>query len=128
MENKALLFLIILISVGLGSLGQVFMKLGVNAYGEVNISSKEFKRLFLMMFQPFVMLGLSFYAFSSVLWLVALSKADLSFVYPMIGIGFILSSFFGRFIFKESFTFMKVFGILSIILGVVMVGFGTPKN
>lgn len=123
-SEKMLLIILILISVSLGSIGQVFMKYGMTSYGEVNLSLREAKRIILMIFQPFVFVGLGMYGISSILWLIILSKADLSFAYPMLGVGFVLSTFFGRFIFGEVITPLKIGGVVSVILGVILIGLG----
>ncbi|PIO00578.1 small multi-drug resistant family protein [archaeon CG10_big_fil_rev_8_21_14_0_10_43_11] len=128
MDSRVLVVVLVVISVTLGSIGQFFMKYGMNQYGLVSLSLQELPRIILMLFQPFVFTGLALYGFSSILWLIVLSQADLSFVYPMLGLGFIFTALIGRFAFNESFTWVKFIGLSVIVLGVTLIGIGTPSK
>ena len=116
---KASTFLLILFSVTLGAAGQIAMKRGMSLVGFVPLSSlKEILPLCRVFGNPFVMLGLSLYGISAVSWLVVLSRADLSYVYPMISINYILVVFLSRLILHEPLSLNKLMGSLIICLGI----------
>lgn len=120
--DKVGVLVLVLTSVVVGAVGQLLMKSGINAYGGIDFS--DLKRFFLAFFQPKVFLGLSCYGLSSLLWVTALSHANLTFVYPLVSLGFVLTSIFGVFILKETVDIVKFAGISFIIIGAVLVGLG----
>jgi len=128
MVSKTAIIGMVLVSVSLGSIGQLLMKKGMTLFGEVSFSSKDLKKLIFMFFQPHVFAGLMLYGFSVIIWLVMLSKADLSFIYPFISLGFVLTAIFGYVFFKEMFNIQKIVGIGLIVLGAVLVGLGRFKT
>ena len=63
--------------------------------------------------------GLSAYLTSAGLWLLVLSKVDVSKAYPFVGIGFIGTMFFAYFFLSEPLTVFKVAGTLLVVIGVL---------
>ena len=61
------------------------------------------------------------YGLSALLWLVALSMEEVSYIYPLIGTGYILTAILAWAFLGESFTVMKILGIIMISLGAYMV-------
>ena len=79
---------LILGAVFLGVLGQLSMKHGmgqvvIRTTGIVDLVSSLARALI----QPFVTAGLGLYAVSALVWLLVLSRVELSFAYPMISVG-----------------------------------------
>ena len=65
--------------------------------------------------------GLCFAA-ATVLWLVALRHADISYAYPMLGAGYILVTLLARWVLHERISTRRWIAVLIITAGVVMVG------
>jgi multidrug transporter EmrE-like cation transporter len=63
-------------------------------------------------------LGLICYAISVVVWILALSRVDVSIAYPMLSIGYIVNAFAAWHLFNEPMNIEKIIGIGIIILGV----------
>jgi len=61
------------------------------------------------------------YGLSTVFWLIALSKKDLSFVYPFISLTYILVLVLSSLVLKESMGANKLVGTLIIILGLIVI-------
>lgn len=61
------------------------------------------------------------YVLSIGLWLVVLSKVDVSYAYPFLSIGYVLSAVVGYFVFEESVTPVRVVGIVVICAGVILI-------
>ncbi|MCM8784148.1 MAG: EamA family transporter [Candidatus Omnitrophica bacterium] len=106
-------FFLILISVILGVIGQVFLKKGMIGF------KGEFSTLLIHIMQnPFIILGFFFYLLSSLIWLVILSRVDLSYAYPMLSLGYIVIVFLSWLIFKENITFWRWAGVVLISFGI----------
>jgi multidrug transporter EmrE-like cation transporter len=61
------------------------------------------------------------YGISVVLWILALSRVDVSYAYPMLSIGYILVAVFGWAIFGEDMSLNRIMGIFIIIVGVILI-------
>lgn len=62
--------------------------------------------------------GLTCYALSIVIWVLALSRAPVSVIYPLLSIGYIVNAIGATLLFGETFSFAKFAGIVVIIVGV----------
>ena len=62
--------------------------------------------------------GLTCYALSVLVWIVVLSRAEVSVVYPLLSIGYIVNAIAAAMLFGEALTATKVLGIAIIITGV----------
>jgi len=111
-------FLFIFLSIGLAAIGQVILKLGMTKVGQINLSISSMITTFT---QPLVIFGLLFYGISLILWLVVLSKEDLSFVYPMVALSYVVTTILARFVLHEQVPSIRWVGLGCIMLGIVMV-------
>ena len=68
----------------------------------------------------YILSGIFSYALSLILWMIVLSKVNVSLAYPFSSIGFIITTFLAYLIFKEPLTVQKILGISIICLGVVI--------
>ncbi|BAI60312.1 conserved hypothetical protein [Methanocella paludicola SANAE] len=108
----------ILIGIVFASFGQLFFKVGANNVGEISFSN------LLQLFNVYIIVGLILYAIGSVFWIIALSKADLSYVYPFIALTFIVVYAFSILVLKEPFHAGRMIGTAIIIIGLcVLVAF-----
>lgn len=112
---------LILTSVFLGAIGQVLVKFGaVNL--TLNFSSEYILSSILSILKNVpVMCGILSYGISFLLWIKVLSKVELSYAYPMVSLGYVIIMIFSYFFFKENISFLRVVGVLLIIMGVVLV-------
>jgi multidrug transporter EmrE-like cation transporter len=110
---------LILLSVLLGAAGQVLVKFGaVN----LNFNNENFFNIFLSILTNIpVMSGIIVYGISFLIWIKVLSKVELSYAYPMVSLGYVLIIIFSYFIFKENVTITRIFGVVIIIIGVIIV-------
>lgn len=109
---------LILFSVALGVIGQICFKLGVRQAGKVELSLA----LLRLLFTPYIMAGILAYVISTLSWLSVLSKADLSFAYPMISFGYIIIVLVSLLLFKENVSSVRWLGVILISLGVFLTG------
>lgn len=113
--------LTIIISVGFSAAGQTFLKLGLN-----NIPSAEKRSgagvLLAAATQPLCWLGICLFAFSVLLWMIVLSRAQLSWAYPLLGLSYVLVVLSGRIVFGEQLTPSRILGTALVIAGAVFIG------
>ena len=110
-------FVFIAFSTLFGICGQLMLKQGMSHMG----GTAGGKNLILKMAtSPWVIGGLIVYALGVVNWLLALSRLELSYVYPYASLGYIGIIVGSYFIFKERITMMRIAGIAVIIAGVLI--------
>ena len=98
------------------------MKAGTNAVGHFEFSTTNLvpigTRLAL---EPHILGGLTCYVISVVVWIMALSRVEVSIAYPMLSIGYVLNALAAWYWFGEALTTMRMTGIVVIIVGVYLV-------
>lgn len=113
--------ILIIISIILGALGQIALKSGANVFREVSIEELLTKRLLALLTEKNIMLGVVLYGISAVLWILALTKKELSYAYPLIGVGYILVVGFSILFLGEEVTWLRWLGVILIVIGVILV-------
>jgi len=108
----------IIASVVLGLVGQISLKKGMLLSGSAGLNLSLIK----VVFTPYLLLGLVFYAIAMLLWLSILSRVELSYAYPMLSLGYVFIVLASWLIFKEDISLLRLIGVLFICLGVIMVG------
>ena len=112
--------LLILLAVSLGAFGQISIKHGMNKFGQ--ISGLNLVRSVQALLTPYVALGVGLYVLSTLIWLIVLSRAPLSYAYPMIAAGYVLVVFLSWAVLGERVTALRMAGLALIVAGVVLVG------
>lgn len=113
-------YILLAFSISLAVIGQLLMKHGMRIFGTFPFVELPYK-IIPMVLNPFVFIGLAAFGISSLFWLAVLSRLDLSFVYPLVSIGYIVVALFSWIFFKENITMMRWIGILTICLGVFFI-------
>lgn len=115
-------FGLILTGVLLNAAAQIFLKAGTNTLGVVSFSSADWLGQALRVgTNPHIIGGMFCYAFSLVVWIMALSRVPVSIAYPMLSIGYVVSAVAAFFLFGESLGLSRWMGIGFIIVGVYLV-------
>lgn len=115
------MFTLAIVSVILGALGQVLVKLGAR-HLELSFAWHDLgQTLWTIVKNAPVMGGLFLYGVSFLLWVKVLTKLELSYAYPLVSIGYILVMACSYFLFKENLSLYRLLGTLLIIAGVVVV-------
>lgn len=118
------LLLLILSSVSLSAIAQISFKFGMSSspvQGIIRDSASRLEIIGVILFQPYVLLGLMCYVLGALMWLFVLSRLDVSMAYPFVGIGFILTMFLGALLLGEHIGITRVVGTALVVLGVVLV-------
>lgn len=114
-------YLLIIVSVLLNASAQLFIKRGMITIGSVTLSANGVSSLALKAItnMPIIM-GMLAYAVSILLWMIVLSRVNVSIAYPFLSIGYIFTAILAFFLFNEPFTVQKILGILIICVGVIL--------
>lgn len=113
--------LLILTGVLLNAAAQLVLKKGMSQIGSIQVDINSILTMVLKASTNiYVWSGLIFYVISFVVWLMVLSRVEVSYAYPFFSIGYIIAAFVGYFYFGESMTLNKIGGIIIICLGVFL--------
>ncbi|MEM5815631.1 MAG: EamA family transporter [Candidatus Aenigmatarchaeota archaeon] len=93
----------------------------MNNLGPLEIKDIFSRKLFSIIFEKFVFIGIVFYLIATLIWLVILSKIELSTAYPMLAIGYVIIALLSKFLLNENLTLLKFVGIILISVGVFLV-------
>lgn len=108
----------IIVSVILISTAQLLMKKGVSS---ISFSFSDISNLiFSVLLNPYIVLGLFSLFCGTVVWLSVLSKAELSYAYPILSLGYIFVAFASMFFLGEHLSFTRWIGIFTISVGVFL--------
>ena len=119
---KPSVFITTITAVLLGSIAQLFLKHGVKQISGESLSFSRGGAFFTDTFsQPSIWVGVFLYGLSFLVWIIAISKVDISVAYPMLGIGFVFTALFAHYFFGESLNITKVSGIILIVFGTYLV-------
>jgi multidrug transporter EmrE-like cation transporter len=109
----------ILAGVLLNAGAQLLLKAGVRPLGPITLqSSTAASQVFAALTQLPVVAGLGCYVVSVVLWIVALSRVDVSIAYPMLSIGYVVNALAAWWLFGETLAVQQGIGIGFILVGV----------
>jgi multidrug transporter EmrE-like cation transporter len=113
---------LILLGVLLNAAAQLCSKQGMRQVGHFAFSLNNLAPIgFKVALNPFVFAGLTCYVVSVVVWLLALSRVEVSYAYPLLSVGYVVTAFAGQLFFGEALGPMRWAGILVICLGVYLV-------
>ncbi len=118
---KMNVLIIVAICILLNVIGQLSLKKGMTMIGKTSVNELLTPKVFNIAFNPYVFFGLALYGIGSFFWLVVLSKADLSFVYPLLAIGYIAIGLLSWYFFKEPLTTVKLTGMSLVTVGVFLI-------
>ncbi|MBC8076000.1 MAG: EamA family transporter [Chloroflexales bacterium] len=114
--------LLILSATLLGVVGQMVLKQGMTQMGPLSVSAEQVPQLvWRMATSPFVVIGLLIYGGGTFFWLIALSRVDLSYVYPFASLSYVLIFFASWALFHEQISLLRVAGMIVICMGVLLV-------
>lgn len=74
-----------------------------------------------LFFSPYVFAGLAAYALSTILWVMLLKVVPLSFLYPLLSVGYVVILLVSVFAFHERVSFLRWYGVIMICYGIVVI-------
>ena len=109
---------LILTSVLCSSLAHVSLKLAAPRFV---LSGAPLEVMLRMLSNGWLLVGVGLHATALVLWTLGLRRAELSFAYPFIALGFVLVALLSWAVFDESLAPMRLAGLALIVCGVLVV-------
>jgi multidrug transporter EmrE-like cation transporter len=125
-SGRLTVLILLLIGIGLSVTGELLLKHGMNRFreqfGVLDLSLATLVPTLVRVFtQPAVLLGFVFVFGASIFWLAVLSRVHLSFAYPLLAFGYVVTALLARLLFNEPISATRWTGIVVICLGVVLV-------
>lgn len=115
-------FAFIISGVLLNAVAQVLLKAGTNALGgAIHLTvSNAFETFIRVASQLPILAGLACYALSLVVWIMGLSRTDVSIAYPMLSLGYVVAAVGAWMFLGETIPPQRMLGIAVILGGVVL--------
>lgn len=113
----------IFISIFFLVVAQLTLKVGMNQVGPVDLGnfSAVISLIGKVFTTPAVFTGVVLYVVSSFFWLIGISKVELSYAYPFVGLAYVFVVLFSWIFLKEAVTLIRWIGVFLIITGVYLV-------
>ncbi|MBV7535694.1 EamA family transporter [Duganella sp. sic0402] len=112
-------FCFIVAGVLLNAVAQLLLKAGARNVGEIHLTlSNFFSVAFKVATQTPIIGGLACYVLSVALWIIALSRVDVSIAYPMLSLGYVVTAFGAWYLFGEALSIQRLLAIFVILVGV----------
>ena len=101
---------------------QLLLKAGTNSVGAFEYSAANIIPIgWKLATEPHIIGGLGCYVISVVVWIMALSRVEVSIAYPLLSVGYVVNAIAAYYLFGEAVTPMRLTGIAIIIVGVWVV-------
>lgn len=112
---------LVLICMLLNTTAQLLLKETMNTVGGFSFTFHNVISVGLkIIFSPYFLLGIVAYVLSMLVWLLVLSRLDVTVAYPLTSIAFVFTAFAGAFFFNEPITMVRLTGIVVIIGGIYL--------
>ena len=115
-------FFFLMLGVFLNATAQLLLKAGTNAVGQFEFDSGNIVPVGMKLaLEPHILGGVVCYVISLVVWIMGLSRVEVSIAYPMLSIGYVLNAVAAWYLFGEAVSMTRLAGIGIIIIGVYVV-------
>ncbi|NLP44417.1 MAG: EamA family transporter [Peptococcaceae bacterium] len=111
-----MIYILALISVALGSIGQFLLKL---ASGELKVGGGLWQ-LALSFINFKMIVAITCFVTSMILWVFVLRKLELSIAYPMVSLGYVFVMLLSFYFLQEQIYLTKLLGTALIVVGVIV--------
>lgn len=106
----------------LNAIAQLLLKAGTNAVGAIHLNAHNwFATGIKLATQLPIIGGLSCYVLSVVVWIIGLSRVDVTVAYPMLSLGYILNALGAWYFLGETISLQRMLAIGVILLGVALI-------
>lgn len=111
---------LILLSVLLNCAAQLLIRKGMLVEGEVGMQNM-LSHIGSMITNVWLWGAMLCYALSILLWMSVLSKVEVSYAYPFLSVGYVVSAVAGYALFNENLSPVRIAGIIVICIGVILI-------
>jgi multidrug transporter EmrE-like cation transporter len=111
----------IITGIFLNAVAQLLLKAGTNAVGAIHLTADNwFSTGLKLATQLPIIGGLSCYVISVLVWIVGLSRVDVTIAYPMLSIGYLINAIGAWYFLGEAVSAQRILAIGIIIVGVAL--------
>jgi len=118
-------FALILVSICIlfAAAGQILMKVGMRQVGEITTVRQLFdlSTVFRMFTNLYVVIGILCFALMIVLWLAAMSTLNISRMYPLTSLVYVITAIVAFIFLKEDINLLRWVGILLVVGGCFLI-------
>lgn len=125
MLEKKLMFAITLLSICIlaGAIGQISWKHAMSNMERIDdverlMSAETVSNIIT---NKYILLGLLLYGLAFFLWLSAMSTLNISFMYPMLSLAYVLTAVLASVFLGEEVSFLRWTGIFIVVVGCVLI-------
>ena len=112
--------ILILLSVLLNCAAQLLIRKGMLIEGEVGMQNM-LSHVGSMITNVWLWGAMICYALSIFVWMSVLSKVEVSYAYPFLSVGYVVSAVAGYALFNENLSPIRIAGIIVICIGVILI-------
>jgi drug/metabolite transporter (DMT)-like permease len=117
-----MVYLLVFISVAAMTTAQLLLKKGLLSVGEFPMHLNDVIPFFIKAYMnTYIISAVVLTIVTALVWILAVSKAQLSFLYPFMALSYVLVAIFSWLLFKEDIGLLRWLGIIVICAGVFMV-------
>jgi len=115
-------FLLLLVAVCFSVTGELLLKSGMNKVGVLSLQPHQIaSSLWRAFTNPLVLAGFALVFIASIFWLAVLSRAPLSWAYPLLSVSYVLGVMFSWAVLGETVSLSRLAGVIIIVIGVFLV-------
>lgn len=112
----------ILFTVLTNAAAQLMLKQGMISLGPLTFTADTaIARIFQIVFNPWIFMGLTTFVISMASHLYVLSKVEISFAFPFLSLAYVAVAVFAYFVFAEDLNAWRIAGIGFICVGTVLI-------
>lgn len=109
-----------LMAVLFASSGHLLIKFGLIASAPSAAGLNLFARIGRYLLQPTIAAGLGIYGLGTLFWISAVSRREISILYPITALNYVMVTMGGKFLFGETVSAMRWLGIAVVVTGVAL--------
>jgi drug/metabolite transporter (DMT)-like permease len=115
-------FAFIMTGVLLNAVAQLLLKAGTNALGgAIHVTAGNWFATGLKVFSQLpILAGLTCYGFSVIVWIIGLSRTDVTIAYPMLSLGYVVSAIGAYLFLGEVISPQRMLALAVIVVGVAL--------
>ena len=114
---------LVVICILIGAFGQVIWKQGMSNMDKIDRVDDlaKFETIINIFTNKYILLGMLLYGSAFLLWLAAMSTLDISFMYPLLSLAYVITALMAVLFLGEHVSAIRWAGILLVIIGCVLI-------
>lgn len=109
----------IFVGICLNAVAQLLLKAGTNAVGAIHLTAENwFSTGVKLATQMPIIAGLGCYVLSVVVWIIGLSRVDVTVAYPLLSLGYVINAIGASYFLGEVVSIQRMGAIALILIGV----------